>query len=129
MKNTLCRLLLLIAFVPFGLAQDSTLSIDVSDATYALNRTSKKDASAAAVVIKATVDSTGQHPGSTAVSGPTQVKCLTASGGDGKCNINAPGYSGDIAPGTSIGTSGAGTVTLNCSGTGNYLACSARVGP
>jgi hypothetical protein len=37
MKNTLCRLLLLIALVPFGLAQDSTSRIDVSDATYALN--------------------------------------------------------------------------------------------
>lgn len=91
----------------------------------------KKDnenASPAAVVIKATFDKTGQHPGTTAVQGPTPVTCLSASGGGGKCNIAAPGYFGDIAPGTQIGTSGAGTVTLNCSGTGNYLACSAKVG-
>ena len=83
---------------------------------------------AASVVINATVDNTGQHPGTAAVAGPTKLTCLSASGKDGRCYVVGPGVNNIIAPGAIVGTSGAGTVTLNCNGTGNFLQCSLRVG-
>jgi len=82
----------------------------------------------AAVTIKATFDSTGQHPGTAAVAGPTKLTCLRASGINGKCYVVAPGVNNIMAPGTTVGTGGPGTVTLNCNGTGNYLECYLQVG-
>ena len=82
----------------------------------------------AAVTIKATLDSTGQHPGTAAVGGPTKLTCLRASGINGKCYVVGPGVNNIMAPNTTVGTSGPGTVTLNCNGTGNYLECYLQVG-
>ena len=90
----------------------------------------KKAETKSVQIIKATFDSTGQHPGTAAIQGPAKVTCLSATGAGGTCYIEAPGYSGQVSPNppnNPIGTSGAGTVTLNCNGTGNNLACSAKV--
>lgn len=92
-----------------------------------IGRAEDKKAAASVQIIKATLDNSGQHPGTAAVQGPATVTCLSASGSGGTCFIVGPGYSGQVAPNKQIGTSGAGTVTLNCNGTGNYLTCSAKV--
>jgi hypothetical protein len=86
-------------------------------------------------VISASFDQTGQHPGLSPIAGPATVSCLTATSDiqnpqpPPSCNILTPGYNGDVKVGQSVGASGAGTVTLTCSGNGqgNKLACSARV--
>src|SRR5205814_1800741 len=88
---------------------------------------------ASSQTISATVDKSGQHPGTTAVRGPATVTCASATSDTPNpspkpsCFIIAPGYSGSLDPGRSVGTSGAGTVTLNCNGQGNRLNCSAEV--
>jgi hypothetical protein len=88
---------------------------------------------AAPQVMTATVDKTGQHPGTTAIAGPATVKCLSASSSTANgqpkpsCFVTMPGYSGNLLPGASAGAGGAGTVTLNCNGQGDFLRCSASV--
>lgn len=93
----------------------------------------KGDYKAQPQIISAYSDKTGQHPGLAAVAGAAQVKCVGARSDisnpqpTSSCNIVAPGYNGDLKVGASIGTSGAGTVTLTCNGQGNRLDCDARV--
>lgn len=83
-------------------------------------------------VISSTTDRNGnQHPGSAAVSGPSSVTCISASGQNSSqyppsCFIVAPGYGGIVNRGNTIGTSGAGTVTLTCNGQ-VPLSCSASI--
>lgn len=61
------------------------------------------------------------------------VQCTQASGSvtGTTCGIQAPGYTGQLKPGQSIPTSGAGTVELACGGqysaNGGGLSCSAKV--
>jgi hypothetical protein len=84
-------------------------------------------------VISASSDQTGQHPGLAAIVGPATVSCLNASSDiqnpqpPPSCNILAPGYTGSVTVGQSVGASAAGTVTLTCNGQRNKLSCSARV--
>lgn len=68
------------------------------------------------------------------IKGAAIVQCLHATGSVNitpRCNINAPGYSGGLTTGQTIATTGAGTVTLNCTGmypaNGGGLNCSAQV--
>jgi hypothetical protein len=88
---------------------------------------------APAQTISASSDQTGQHPGTAAIAGPARVTCASASSDipnpqpRASCNITAPGFSGDVKVGSTIGASGAGTVTLTCNGQGNRLACTARI--
>jgi hypothetical protein len=92
----------------------------------------KKEAKTAGRVISSTTDANGnQHPGSAAVSGPSSVTCISASGQNPgtytpSCFIVAPGYGGIVNKGNTIGTSGAGTVTLTCNGQ-VPLSCSASI--
>jgi len=72
--------------------------------------------------------------GTATTSVPSTVTCTEASGGGSAgtlCMIQAPGWYGAIKAGQSIGTSGAGSVVLNCSGSYDYnsgsLTCSAKV--
>ncbi len=94
----------------------------------------KKKGVVNAQVISARSDATGQHPGTAAVSGPTKITCTAAASSSPNsqpkpnCYINSPGFNGNLEVGQSAGTSGAGTVTLNCNGQGNVLTCSARIG-
>lgn len=91
-------------------------------------------AAKAATVISARTDGTGQHPGTAAVSGATTITCTSATSDipnpqpPPSCFIVAPGFSGNLNRGQSAGTSGAGTVTLNCNGQGNILTCSTSLG-
>lgn len=85
------------------------------------------------ITIRSTTDANGnQHPGSVAIGGPTRVTCTQANGNNPNtyrpsCYIVAPGHAGIVERGRSIGTSGAGTVTLTCNGQAP-LSCTARVG-
>jgi hypothetical protein len=80
--------------------------------------------------ITAAFDQKGHHPGTAPAKGPATVRCLSAVSDLGKpagCYIVAPGYAGEVPVGHSIGTSGAGTVTLTCTGQGNVVRCVAQV--
>lgn len=85
-----------------------------------------------AQTISSTTDRNGnQHPASAAISGPSQVTCVSASGNDPRnyppsCNVSAPGYNGAVNPRQTVGTSGAGTVRLTCNGQAP-LACTATI--
>jgi hypothetical protein len=87
----------------------------------------KKEALSGGKVISAQVYQGVAHPASVATKGPATVKCIGTSGRATKCNIAAPGYSGDIDVDQEIGASGPGTVTLNCSSPSSYSSCTARV--
>jgi hypothetical protein len=89
-------------------------------------------ASASTQTISASARNGGQTPGTAAISSPSAVTCTAAMGGTSgtKCRIIAPGYSGLVSVGQSIGTTGAGTVTLYCSGSypaNGGLSCTAKV--
>jgi len=89
---------------------------------------SSKETAVGRQVISAAVDMTGRHyPGTASVSGPSRLICLEASGAGGSCFVVAPGYTGNLQPGGSRGTSGPGTVALDCSGTGDFLQCSLQI--
>lgn len=73
------------------------------------------------------------YPDSEYVAVAATVKCTSAYGassGTARCYINAPGYQGTLDVGQSIGTTGAGTVQLTCSGTypaTGMLSCTAVI--
>jgi hypothetical protein len=84
--------------------------------------------------ISASVVQDNVQTGTAAVKGPATVTCIGATNGGGgpnsrpaTCYITGPGYHGDVSLGQSIGTSGAGTVTLGCDGSPEPLHCTARV--
>jgi hypothetical protein len=90
-------------------------------------------AKASAQVVNASADQNGnQHPGTEAIRGPSSIKCLSAVGQGTtykpSCNVTAPGYSGIVDIGKTVGASGAGTVTLTCNGQG-ALRCSISITP
>ena len=95
--------------------------------------TAKKTAAKSGQSISATFDKTGQHPGTAPVTGPATVTCTNATSNipnpqpKPSCFVTAPGFNGNLDKGQKAGTSGAGTVTLNCNGQGDFLSCSATV--
>jgi hypothetical protein len=107
-------------------------SLVLSQATTA-SKPAKQTAAKSAQNISATVDKTGQHPGTAPISGPATITCTNASSnlpnGQPKpsCFISAPGFNGNLNKGQRAGASGAGTVTLNCNGQGDFLSCSASI--
>lgn len=91
-------------------------------------------AEAAITNITAQARNGAQTPGYASIPSSAVVTCTQATGGEygtSRCNIEAPGWNGLVASGQSIGTSGAGNVTLSCSGTyaasGGGLSCSASI--
>jgi len=89
-------------------------------------------ASAATQTINATSRNGNSTSESAYAASPSAVTCTQASGGGAstRCFIQSPGYSGLLKAGQTIGTSGAGTVSLSCTGTypvGGSLSCSARI--
>lgn len=82
--------------------------------------------------ISASSTFSGSTNGFAPVKSAAIVECTQASGGiyGTKCSVSAPGYSGYLNVGQSIGTSGAGTVNLHCAGQYNAngaLSCKAQV--
>jgi hypothetical protein len=67
-----------------------------------------------------------QHPGTAAVSGPAKVTCTNVGGTNATCYITGPGVAQQVPKNGQVGTSGAGTVTLICNGSG-ALTCQARI--
>ena len=83
--------------------------------------------------LQATTDKTGEHPATAEIAGPATITCINAasetpnSQPPPSCNITAPGFKGIVKKGRTANATGAGTVTLTCSGQG-YLRCDARIG-
>lgn len=71
--------------------------------------------------------------GSAIAPSPSVVSCTQASGGQNGtyCFIDAPGWSGILRVGESIGTTGPGNVTIRCNGqysaSGGSLRCAAAI--
>ena len=81
--------------------------------------------------LQATSDHGGEHPAKTEISGPATVACLngvseTRNAPQPSCYVTGPGFKGILAKGKTANLTGAGTVTLTCSGQGN-MRCDARV--
>lgn len=72
-------------------------------------------------------------PGKAIATSSSVITCTAASGGiNGTiCHITSPGWTGLVPVGESVGTSGAGNVTLRCNGqysaNGGSLSCAARI--
>lgn len=83
--------------------------------------------------LQATTDKTGEHPATAEIDGPATITCINAASETPNsqpvpsCNITAPGFKGIVKKGGTVNATGAGTVTLTCSGQG-YLRCDARIG-
>lgn len=89
-------------------------------------------ANAATQTIYATSSRNNTTTGNATTASPAKVTCTSASGGgtSSRCFIQAPGWSGLVPAGQSIGTSGAGNIVLSCTGTypvGGSISCSAKV--
>ena len=80
--------------------------------------------------LQATTDSAGSHPSSTEITEAKNITCMNAvsetPSAKPACRIVAPGFTGILAIGKSVNATGAGTVTLTCSGQG-FMRCAARV--
>jgi hypothetical protein len=80
--------------------------------------------------LQATTDSAGSHPSSTEITEAKNITCMNAvsetPSAKPACRIMAPGFTGILAIGKSVNATGAGTVTLTCSGQG-FMRCAARV--
>ena len=80
--------------------------------------------------LQATTDSAGSHPSSTEITEAKNITCMNATSetpsAKPACRIVAPGFTGILAIGKSVNATGAGPVTLTCSGQG-FMRCSARV--
>lgn len=79
--------------------------------------------------ISATTDAKGSHPATTAVDGPVEVTCVSATDDSGNPTppayvIAGPGTSGVVDIGHKVAVKAAGNVTLTCQGKGT-LACTA----
>jgi hypothetical protein len=84
--------------------------------------------------INASVDAQGNAQTATAaINGPARITCTIATNGGGPnsrpatCYVTAPGVNRDVTVGQTVGTSGAGTVTLACDGNPYPLRCTARI--
>jgi hypothetical protein len=81
--------------------------------------------------LSASIDKDGAHPDKAELKGPAPITCISAISDDPNspkpsCRITAPGFSGTVAVGSMVNATGAGTVTLTCTGTG-WVRCRARV--
>lgn len=78
----------------------------------------------------ATRDKEGDHPRTTTIDGPKKITCMGAISETPNthpaCHVVAPGFSGTVKVGETIDATGAGTVTLSCTGQG-FLRCNARI--
>jgi hypothetical protein len=82
--------------------------------------------------MQATSDASGAHADKFDADGAVTITCLAAfsetpnARPEPACRISAPGFSGIMKKGDTAKTTGAGAITLTCTGPGN-LRCSARV--
>jgi hypothetical protein len=82
--------------------------------------------------LSASSDSKDKHPASTAVDGPVEVTCVSATDDSGNpaappaCIVSGPGTDAVVDIGHKVAIAGAGNVTLSCQGKG-ALSCTARI--
>lgn len=88
---------------------------------------------AATQTITASVVNGNSTYGTAQTTAPSTATCLSAGGGTNVlCSVQGPGTFGTngyahLKVGETVSTSGAGAVTLGCSGQGSRLSCSAKV--
>jgi len=88
-------------------------------------------ARASSRTISASSDASGSHAGSTKITGPVIVTCISATDDTGTatppaCVVDAPGAGGVVKIGDKVTATGAGNVVLTCQGKGT-LACTAKI--
>jgi len=81
--------------------------------------------------LSASIDKDGPHPDKAEIKGPAPITCISTITDDPHspkpaCKITAPGFSGILKQGEKADATGAGTVTLACTGTG-WVRCRARI--
>jgi len=81
--------------------------------------------------MQASIDKDGPHPNKAEIKGPAPVTCLGGVSDDPKspvvtCKITGPGFDGILKKGEKVDLTGAGTVTLACTGRG-WVRCNARI--
>jgi hypothetical protein len=81
--------------------------------------------------MSASIDKDGPHPFKTEIKGPAPVTCISAISDDPSsptpaCKVAGPGFTGILKKGEKADLTGAGTVTLNCTGRG-WVRCNARI--
>jgi len=81
--------------------------------------------------MSASIDKDGPHPNKVDIKGPAPVTCLSAISDDAHsptpaCKIDGPGFKGILKKGEKADLTGAGAVTLNCTGRG-WVRCNARI--
>lgn len=109
-------------YLAFGLLFVFTASIAIAT-----------EATGSTRVIIATQDITGTHQAQTAILGPAAITCTSATtdtpdpNAPPLCSIMAPGWSGPVNIGSSVGANNAGTVILTCGGRGTSLRCTATI--
>ena len=83
--------------------------------------------------LQATLDKSGPHPATAAITGPVTLTCLNAvsevpnSKSAPSCHVVAPGFTGNLDIGKTVNLTSAGNVALTCNGQGPMLRCAARV--
>jgi hypothetical protein len=83
--------------------------------------------------LQATLDKSGPHPATAAITGPATLTCLNAvsevpnSKPAPSCHVDGPGFNTNLDIGHTAKLTGAGNVTLTCKGQGPMLRCAARV--
>lgn len=101
-------------------------------AVFAIGLLCAHPAKATTQTISSSSSGGGTNFGTATVNTASVVTCTYAAGGTygTSCYINAPGWGGVVNVGQSIGTSGAGTVTLSCYGqypVNGGLNCTAKI--
>jgi hypothetical protein len=81
--------------------------------------------------MQASIDKDGPHPNKAEIKGPAPITCLGGVSDDPKsptvaCKITGPGFDGILKKGEKADLTGAGTVTLACTGRG-WVRCNARI--
>jgi hypothetical protein len=83
--------------------------------------------------LQATLDKSGPHPTTAAITGPATLTCLNAvsevpnSNPTPSCHVVGPGFNTNLDIGHTAKLTGAGNVTLTCKGQGPMLRCAARL--
>jgi hypothetical protein len=110
-----------------------TALLAVSAFTIAFTANAQRPRLGKVTSLQATLDKSGPHPATAAITGPATLTCLNAvseapnSKPAPSCHVVGPGFNTDLEIGHTAKLTGAGNVTLTCNGQGPMLRCSARV--
>lgn len=106
----------------------------ICTAIFAVGILALGSASAAVQTITSRSSTSNSYSGNATATSASMITCTSATASMGTnlgCVITAPGWSGMVKQGQSIGTSGAGAVSLTCTGSYDFnygrLDCTAKI--